>query len=237
MAGKFIRFRFAAILSPIAVMLWISSASGQDYDRYKPRSVTPRPAPRSVAKEDLPAVEGSDRVLVESLDAVIVLDHQDKVDPDDAHEESVGIEYDFDAAGSLVRSAGFRRIVERYLGREITLRNLNEMSRELILYYRKQGQPVVDIFVPEQRITAGTVQLVVIESRVGRVVIEDGMLLPTDAIWRSGSLAHVGGRAFMSPRLPTICSGSIKTGFDASTWICGREKLRARRTCSLKSMT
>ncbi|MCG8651901.1 MAG: ShlB/FhaC/HecB family hemolysin secretion/activation protein, partial [Pirellulales bacterium] len=167
-------FRTAQFAAIAAIMMMAQTAVAQNYERYRPHTVTPRPAPRSVPKEELPTLDGSDRVLVDRLDAVIVLDSQDKVDPDNAFEDSEGIEFNFDASGSLVRSAGFRRIVERYLGGEVTLRNLNQMSRDLILYYRDRGQPVVDIFVPEQRITAGTVQIVVLESRVGRVVVEDG---------------------------------------------------------------
>ncbi len=169
-----IRFFAAAAVAICAALFVLQSTDAQDFERYRPKTIPLSPPPRSAPRQELAPVEGSDRVLVDSLDAVIVLDHQDKVDADNAHEDSIGIEYDFDAAGSLVRSAGFRNILDRYLGGEVTLRNLNQMSRDLILYYRKRGQPVVDIVIPEQRITSGTVQIVVIESRVGRVRIEDG---------------------------------------------------------------
>lgn len=169
-----IRSRCAVLAAVFAAALLVEVAGAQDYDRYRPRTVRPQPAPRSIVKEELPAVEGSDRVLVEALDAVMVLDHQDKVDADNAFEELEGVEYDVDTSDSLVYSLGFRQILESYLGGQITLRRLNQMSRDLIEYYRKCGQPVVDVVIPEQRITAGTVQIVVIESRISRVVVEDG---------------------------------------------------------------
>jgi hemolysin activation/secretion protein len=167
-------FLRASVLFFVATFLLVKPAPGQDYERYRPKTIPFIPPPFSESKEELPPVEGSDRVLVDSLDAVIILDNADKVQPDNAFEDAEGILYDFDASRSLVQSSGFRNIVKRYLGGAVTLRNLNQLSRDLILYYRKCGQPVIDIVIPEQRITAGAVQIVVIESRIGRVVVEDG---------------------------------------------------------------
>ena len=163
-----------SVLTAAAILSAMRPASAQDFERYRPMTIPNSPPPISAPKTELPPVEGSDRVLVDSLNAVIVLDDEDKVDADNAYDDAKGIQYNFDAAGSLVQSAGFRNIIYRYIGGTVTLRNLNQMSRDLILYYRKCGQPVVDIVIPEQRITAGSVQIVVIESRIGRVVVQDG---------------------------------------------------------------
>lgn len=158
----------------VASALWASYGAAQDFERYRPLTLPELPQQSRITPEELEPVEGSDRVLVESLDAVIVLDHAGKVQPNEAFPDAEGISYDFDSTGSLVTSSGFKNIVYRYLGGPITLRNLNQMSRDLILYYRKCGQPVVDVIIPEQKITAGTIQIVVVESRVGEVKIEGG---------------------------------------------------------------
>jgi hemolysin activation/secretion protein len=169
-----IRVLHRFLVLSIGLLLSAEMLFAQDFERYRPKTIPAAPAPSSAPREELPPVEGSDRVLVASLDAVIVLDQQDKIDPNNAFEDYNGVYYEFDAGDSLVHSEGFQAIVRRYLGDSITLRKLNQMSRDLILYYRKQGQPVVDIVIPEQRITAGTVQIVVTESRVGNVVVQDG---------------------------------------------------------------
>ena len=160
----------------LAVLLVLSAgvANAQDYDRYRPHTVSPSPAPQVVPKNDLPPMDGSDRELVKSLDAVIVVDSAEKVEPKNAFKDAEGIVYKVDSADSLVHSHGFQQIINSYLGQPVTLSRLNAMSREMILFYRGKGQPVVDIVIPEQRITKGTVQIVVIESRIGRVFIEDG---------------------------------------------------------------
>ncbi len=158
----------------LVVCFSLGQTDAQDFEHYRPKTIPTAPPPSIAPQQELPPVEGSDRVLVESLNAVIVLDDKSKVAADNAFEDLEGIHYDFDSSNSLVFSAGFRDIVDRYLGGEVTLRRLNQFSRDLILYYRRCGQPVVDVVIPEQRITAGSIQIVVIESRIGRVVVEDG---------------------------------------------------------------
>ena len=152
---------------------WTPSA-GQDFERYLPQPFEGPVVRPSLPQPEPVEVSGSDAILVDRLDAVIVLDEASKVDPDNPFADAEGIIYDFAARDSLVFRDGFRRIVETYLAGPITLRRLNEMSRDIILHYRRQGQPVVDVVIPEQRITEGTVQIVIVESRVGRVIVRDG---------------------------------------------------------------
>lgn len=162
------------VLCAFALLCHWSRVLAQDFERYLPQPfAAPAYQPELPEPEEV-KVSGSDAILVDRLDAVIVLDHASKVDADDPHAESAGIEFDVESPSSLVYSRGFRRIVENYLGGPVTLRRLNEMSRDIILYYRRCGQPVVDVVIPEQRITAGSVQIVVVESRVGRVVVRGG---------------------------------------------------------------
>jgi len=46
---------------------------------------------------------------------------------------------------------------------------LDEIKREIILYYRLAGRPVVTVYVPEQDVTEGVIQLVVVEACLGEV--------------------------------------------------------------------
>lgn len=58
------------------------------------------------------------------------------------------------------------------VGSSLSLGGLNEMVRAAVLAYRKSDFPVVDVLVPEQEITSGVLQLVIIEGRLGDVVVE-----------------------------------------------------------------
>ncbi|GAG46675.1 unnamed protein product, partial [marine sediment metagenome] len=66
----------------------------------------------------------------------------------------------------------FRKIIQPYLGQPVTMRSISLMVRDTIVYYQSKGRPVVDVFVPEQEITTGVVQLMVVEARVGQVRAE-----------------------------------------------------------------
>jgi len=103
-----------------------------------------------------------------------VLDEAAKVQPLEAFAELEGLHFNFDNKSALVYTSRFKQIVAEYLGGPITLRELNQMSRDIILFYRRSGLPVVDVIIPEQKITQGTVQIVVIEARIGEVRVQGG---------------------------------------------------------------
>lgn len=58
------------------------------------------------------------------------------------------------------------------IGQPLSLGDLNAMVREAVMAYRKSDLPVVDVLVPEQEITSGVLQLVIIEGRLGDVLVE-----------------------------------------------------------------
>lgn len=58
------------------------------------------------------------------------------------------------------------------VGSSLTLGSLNQMVREAVIAYRKSDLPVVDVLVPEQEISSGVLQLVIIEGRLGDVIVE-----------------------------------------------------------------
>ncbi|HQZ29998.1 MAG TPA: ShlB/FhaC/HecB family hemolysin secretion/activation protein, partial [Verrucomicrobiales bacterium] len=60
------------------------------------------------------------------------------------------------------------------IGSSLTLGSLNQMVRDAVLAYRRSDLPVVDVLVPEQEISSGVLQLVVIEGRLGDVIVEGG---------------------------------------------------------------
>ncbi len=59
-----------------------------------------------------------------------------------------------------------------YLGQSLTLGTLNQLVRDTVIAYRNSDMPVIDVLVPEQEVTSGVLQLVIIEGRVGDVLVE-----------------------------------------------------------------
>jgi len=72
----------------------------------------------------------------------------------------------------LLDNDEFRAIIKPYLGKPISWRLISYMIRDTILYCRSKDRPVVDVITPEQDVTEGIVQLLVIEARVGEVKVE-----------------------------------------------------------------
>ena len=63
----------------------------------------------------------------------------------------------------------FLRSFNLYLGQPVTMKSLAELTRSIVAFYRDHDRPVVNVYVPEQNITSGFVQIVVVESKVEKV--------------------------------------------------------------------
>ena len=134
------------------------------------RATVPQEPEHRAAPAKLPEhkVEVSDdkTVLVDSLIGIRFIRSPKEVIKDAA---GPGIEIK-DVA--LLDNDEFRKIIKPYLGKQVTMRTISLMVRDTIRYYRSKDHPVVDVFVPEQEITKGVVQLMVVEARVGEVKVQ-----------------------------------------------------------------
>lgn len=74
------------------------------------------------------------------------------------------------------------RVLEGYLGQPMSMASLNQMVREAIIAYRGSDMPVIDVLVPEQEVTTGVLQLVVIEGRVGDIIVEGNEYTTSEAL-------------------------------------------------------
>ena len=169
------------LTAALLACVWAPKGICQNYDLYKPKQ-----APGSSFQHSLPSsndapIGASDQVLVHRLDALVILDTVDKVNASHPLDVADGLYFQMEAEIALIYSEPAKAILNRYLGLPITLRRLNELSRELIQFYRNNDQPVVDVLIPEQNITAGTVQLVIVESRIGDIHLDGSY--NSDACW------------------------------------------------------
>lgn len=80
----------------------------------------------------------------------------------------------------LVPSEKIAPLLQGYVGRPLTFEDLRNAAAEISLYYRAQGY-VATVSVPKQEVKDGVVQLRVLESRFGDVLVDpasDGRLDP-----------------------------------------------------------
>ncbi|MEM6884377.1 MAG: ShlB/FhaC/HecB family hemolysin secretion/activation protein [Verrucomicrobiota bacterium] len=138
----------------------------QDYERFAPKLV-PQEERVSEVPSEVPEAVGEQDVLVEEFKGLVIVDSLDAVSLEGSSTRGISAE-GFD----LLRNETFPKVVEPYFGQPLSLKSLNELVRDIIIYYRDNDYPVVDVIVPEQEITNGTVQLVVVEGRVDDVEVE-----------------------------------------------------------------
>lgn len=108
----------------------------------------------------------SAEVLVDSLRGVVLVPTPGDVRPD-GWPGVEGIWHDFAVLPEQVASE-----INGYLGRPVSLVSLDQMVKDVIFAYRRGGLPVVDVLLPEQDITSGVIQMVVIESKVNRIRVD-----------------------------------------------------------------
>lgn len=56
------------------------------------------------------------------------------------------------------------------IGKPLSPDLLIDIKRTIILYYRSQGHPLVTVSIPQQDITDGVIEVVIIEAKVGKIV-------------------------------------------------------------------
>ncbi|MBI3236680.1 MAG: ShlB/FhaC/HecB family hemolysin secretion/activation protein [Chlamydiales bacterium] len=62
-----------------------------------------------------------------------------------------------------------RELAKRFLNRPLTEKNLHQIKECILDYYRHRDHPIVLVQIPEQEITASSLQVLVLESSMGKV--------------------------------------------------------------------
>lgn len=159
-------FRVAA--GALALLALGSALPAQTYEQVAPKT----PAAASAAGlpgSTLPSVADSDdRVLLPVLRGLSFVTSQAEFRRDGVAIDGLQVS----TGEALLTTAEFNALVTPYLGQPLTQRTLNRLSRDVVLYFRQRGRPVVDVLVPEQNISGGSVQILVVQGRLGEVRVE-----------------------------------------------------------------
>jgi len=153
------------------------SASAQDAEKVAPkmpgqddivnggRAERPGPIrPEPEIKEE----EGDRKVLVDELQGLVFVSSMEEV----AEEGTGHVEGVEAKTNDVLQTPAFKKIADQYLGEPVTLLSIKKLNRDVVRFYSNNDFPVVNVVVPEQDITNGVVQLVVLKGRVGKVVAE-----------------------------------------------------------------
>lgn len=142
-----------------------------------------------------PAGEGAEVELLPSLKGLVFVPRVDEVRVDGRPGVNGVLVEDVD----LMDEAEWKERFAERIGTAFTMADLNAVMREVILHYREAGRPVVDVVVVEQDITAGVVQLAVVEAMLGEVRAEGARHFNADRL--AGQVRLVPGEPIFSTLL------------------------------------
>ena len=158
--------------SLLTALLFLLAAplAAQDFSRIAPDTPPPGDGGAMALPGELPDpdAEGAEVELLPSLRGLVFVPGIADVREDGRP----GVRGVLVEGVELMDEAEWRERLSRYLGARFTMADLNAVMREVILHYREEGRPVVDVVVVEQDITEGVVQLAVVEARLGEVRAE-----------------------------------------------------------------
>jgi hemolysin activation/secretion protein len=117
------------------------------------------------------------RLLLPQLKGLVFVDAPGAVKKKGMRTEGVVVA----AAPDVVPDAALT-VANRFLGGAVTLGSLDELTRDLVLAYRSADRPVVNVVVPEQEITSGTIQILVVVGRLGEVRVEGASTADVDKL-------------------------------------------------------
>jgi hemolysin activation/secretion protein len=174
----FVMTVFPCLCVGALVMLGLSaSLRAQTYEQLAPKTPLPAPTPTLPDTSATDASAADDRILVPVLHGLVFLSSQTALQTQGMATEGLHVT---DVA--MLETEEFRSLATPYLGRPLSLRALNRLTRDVVLYFRQHGRPVVDVLVPEQNISKGTVQILVLEGRLGSVCTEGNKWFTSEQI-------------------------------------------------------
>jgi len=179
------------------LLFFTSPIAGQDFERIAPHAPPVGEGGTLALPGELPdpAAEGAEVELLPALKGLVFVPRVDDVRVDGRPGVSGVLVEEVD----IMDEAEWRDRLSRYLGARFTMADLNAVMREVILYFREAGRPVVDVVIVEQDITAGVVQLAVVEAMLGEVRAEGARHFNADRL--AGQVRLVPGEPIYSTLL------------------------------------
>lgn len=151
---------------------------GQAFQDYGPGLIRPaEPIPTEKPKKIYGTPEGKDDPVTSRLLGIVLLADPAKISPDGQPAVS-GVRNE--VSGLALEDAN--AILQPYLGNPLTMGQLNEICRKIMMYFDEQNQPVVSAVVPEQEVRGGVVQILVVKGKMGKVQVQGNRWFKTENI-------------------------------------------------------
>ena len=160
------------------VWLWMLAIGvltvGAQINRAQSESLEPKQPEKQAAPAKLPgqpivnASEAPDTVLGPELKGVVIVNTVAEVNRQGATVMTGVVVHDI----PILNGYDFQWVVTKFLGKKITMKIVNQLQQDIILYCRDKNRPLVDLLMPEQVLDSGVVQLVFVEGKLGKVTVQ-----------------------------------------------------------------
>jgi hemolysin activation/secretion protein len=158
-----VRSSIGTIAAVALAALWTAAAGAQPVERNLPPVQT---APQtSLAEPALPGSIDDDRSLGARLIAVVLLGPKDRIV---RSTQAPGL---YTLQVTRMNTADARDSLRGFLGQPISRKLIGDIETQIVLHYRAEGFPFVEVSTPEQEITRGVLQIRVVEFRVSRISV------------------------------------------------------------------
>ena len=72
----------------------------------------------------------------------------------------------------MMKTAGFKALIRPYLGQPLTRDTMLTLQKDIVLYYRQHGRPIVDVLYPPQEVSNGVLHVILMESKLENIKVE-----------------------------------------------------------------
>ena len=170
----------------LAGSLMVEAAPLEGYTQGLPKGGmhTVRLTPKSLATGSQ-----DETVLLPQAKGVVIISEPSEVRSSGATADGVDVRSD-------VIPSGVASAAQKYIGKPVSLASLDRMTRDMVLAFRSAGMPVVNVVVPPQDITAGTVQIIAVVGHMGNLSVsgnaKDPQAMSADFPLQSGDVVEEG---------------------------------------------
>ncbi len=153
----------AALLGALA-----SPALAQDDRPIMPQAPVAAPSTSLAVPEPSAAPDASSAQILPNLQAILLLDNVAELNPKNWPAYGVVVR----GENNLLKTPNFIAMLEPFVGRPLTQADLTSITQIIMQHFRTHDRPVVDVIIPEQNISKGVLQVLVLELSVGQVTFE-----------------------------------------------------------------
>jgi len=141
---------------------------GQAFQDYGPSTMpTMTPGAAAMPKRIYGLPEGKDEQVTVNLIGIAFLGKPEEVNPEGMPDVS-GVRNTVPGLPDGVAA----EVARSYLGKAVTLGDLNKICRQITAFFEEEQKPVVSAVVPEQEVKGGVVQVLVVRGKMGKVQVE-----------------------------------------------------------------